>query len=67
VTRRGQTTTPAELRRKYGIDEGSALEIKDTGAGASFEEGTVDSGSRRDGKAVPERGLRRIGQDERGR
>jgi hypothetical protein len=37
------------------------------GAGASAEEGTVDNGSRRDGKAVPERDLRGIGQDERGR
>ena len=33
VTRRGQTTIPAEFRRKYGIDEGSMLEIEDTGRG----------------------------------
>jgi len=33
VTRRGQTTIPAEFRRKYGIDEGSVLEIEDTGRG----------------------------------
>jgi len=33
VTRRGQTTIPAEFRRRYGIDEGSVLEIEDTGRG----------------------------------
>jgi len=33
VTRRGQTTIPADLRRRYGIDEGSVLEIEDTGHG----------------------------------
>lgn len=29
VTRRGQTTIPAEIRRKYGIAEGTRLEIVD--------------------------------------
>ncbi|MEM2920754.1 MAG: AbrB/MazE/SpoVT family DNA-binding domain-containing protein [Candidatus Bathyarchaeia archaeon] len=29
VTRRGQTTIPAEIRRKYGIFEGTRLEILD--------------------------------------
>ncbi|NHV99281.1 MAG: AbrB/MazE/SpoVT family DNA-binding domain-containing protein [Thaumarchaeota archaeon] len=29
VTRRGQTTIPAEIRRKYGIVEGTRLEIFD--------------------------------------
>ena len=33
VTRRGQTTVPVEFRRKYGIEEGSVLEIEDTGRG----------------------------------
>ncbi len=33
VTRKGQTTIPVELRRKYGIDEGSRLEAVDTGRG----------------------------------
>ena len=33
VTRRGQTTIPVELRRKYGIEEGTSLEIEDTGRG----------------------------------
>jgi len=33
VTRRGQTTIPAEFRKKYGIDDGSTLEIEDTGRG----------------------------------
>jgi AbrB family looped-hinge helix DNA binding protein len=31
VTRRGQTTIPAEIRRKYGIVEGTRLEVVDEG------------------------------------
>lgn len=33
VTRKGQTTVPARLRRKYGISEGTRLEVEDTGKG----------------------------------
>jgi AbrB family looped-hinge helix DNA binding protein len=33
VTRRGQTTIPAEFRKKYAIEEGATLEIEDTGKG----------------------------------
>jgi len=33
VARRGQTIIPAEFRRKYGIKEGTTLEIEDTGQG----------------------------------
>jgi AbrB family looped-hinge helix DNA binding protein len=33
LTRRGQTTIPAEFRKRYGIEEGSVLEIEDTGRG----------------------------------
>ncbi len=33
VTRRGQTTIPAEFRKKYGIEEGTTLEVQDTGEG----------------------------------
>jgi AbrB family looped-hinge helix DNA binding protein len=33
VTRRGQTTIPAEFRKKYGIDEGTLLDVEDTGRG----------------------------------
>ncbi len=33
VTRRGQTTIPAEFRKKYRIEEGTTLEIEDTGEG----------------------------------
>jgi AbrB family looped-hinge helix DNA binding protein len=33
VTRKGQTTIPAELRRKYNIAEGSRLIVMDTGQG----------------------------------
>ncbi|MBO3769008.1 MAG: AbrB/MazE/SpoVT family DNA-binding domain-containing protein [Thermoproteota archaeon] len=33
VTRKGQTTIPAELRRKYNISEGSRLTVIDTDQG----------------------------------
>jgi len=33
VTRRGQTTIPSKLRKKYGIEDGTVLEIEDTGKG----------------------------------
>jgi len=33
VTRKGQTTIPVALRRKYGIEEGSRLEAIDAGSG----------------------------------
>jgi AbrB family looped-hinge helix DNA binding protein len=33
VTRRGQTTIPIQLRKKYGIEEGTPLEVEDTGSG----------------------------------
>ena len=33
VTRKGQTTIPVQLRRKYKIQEGSIIEAVDTGSG----------------------------------
>jgi len=33
VTRKGQTTVPARLRKKYGISEGTRLSVEDTGKG----------------------------------
>lgn len=33
MTRKGQTTIPIALRRRYGIEEGSRLEAVDTGSG----------------------------------
>ncbi|HXI39620.1 MAG TPA: AbrB/MazE/SpoVT family DNA-binding domain-containing protein [Bryobacteraceae bacterium] len=33
VTRRGQTVMPAELRRRYGVQAGTALEWIDTAKG----------------------------------
>jgi AbrB family looped-hinge helix DNA binding protein len=33
VTRKGQTTIPIRLRRKYGIREGTRLEVIDSGSG----------------------------------
>jgi AbrB family looped-hinge helix DNA binding protein len=36
VTRKGQTTIPAELRTKYHIEEGSRLDVIDAGNGIMF-------------------------------
>ena len=33
VTRKGQTTIPIRLREKYGIKEGTRLEVLDSGSG----------------------------------
>jgi AbrB family looped-hinge helix DNA binding protein len=33
VTRKGQTTIPARLRKKYEIREGTRLEVFDSGSG----------------------------------
>jgi AbrB family looped-hinge helix DNA binding protein len=33
VTRKGQTTIPVALRKKYKISEGSRLKVEDTGEG----------------------------------
>jgi AbrB family looped-hinge helix DNA binding protein len=33
VTRKGQTTIPIKLRRKYGIEEGTRLEVIDVEEG----------------------------------
>jgi len=43
VTRKGQTTLPARLRKKYGISEGTRLEVEDTGRGILFRkaQGTI--------------------------
>ncbi len=37
VTRKGQTTIPVKLRRKYKIEEGSKLEVIDTENGILFK------------------------------
>jgi AbrB family looped-hinge helix DNA binding protein len=37
VTRKGQTTIPAELRKKYRIEEGTRLEVIDTKEGILFK------------------------------
>lgn len=33
VTRKGQTTIPQQLREKYGLKEGTELDVIDTGEG----------------------------------
>ena len=44
VTRKGQTTIPAKLRMKYGIEEGTRLEVIETKEGILFKpkETTID-------------------------
>lgn len=44
VTRKGQTTIPAKIRRKYGIEEGTRLEVIETDEGILFKpiKSTVD-------------------------
>lgn len=44
VTRKGQTTIPAELRMKYKIEEGTRLQVIETGEGILFKpkKSTID-------------------------
>ncbi len=37
VTRKGQTTIPTSLRKKYRISEGTRLKVEDTGRGILFK------------------------------
>ena len=37
VTRKGQTTIPAQLRRKFKIEEGTRLEVIETEEGILFK------------------------------
>lgn len=37
ITRKGQTTVPVRLRKKYGIYEGTRLQVEDTGKGILFK------------------------------
>ena len=52
VTRKGQTTIPASLRKKYRISEGTRLKVEDTGKGILFRKvpntfELIGSGARR--------------------
>lgn len=44
VTRKGQTTIPAKLRRKYNIEEGTRLQVIETPEGILFkpQKSTID-------------------------
>lgn len=44
VTRKGQTTIPAKLRKKYKIEEGTRLQVIETSEGILFKpkESTID-------------------------
>jgi len=57
VTRKGQTTIPVDMRRKYKIEQGSRLEAIDTGSGILLKPGltTADlAGSGKNHASVPE-------------
>jgi len=56
VTRKGQTTIPAKLRRKYRIEEGSRLEVIDTEEGIllRLKKSTIDLASSGAKYATPE-------------
>jgi AbrB family looped-hinge helix DNA binding protein len=65
VTRKGQTTIPVEMRRKYSIEEGSRLEAIDTGDGILLrpQQTTADlagSGSKKAGVSEMKRLLDRM-------
>lgn len=55
VTQRGQTVIPAELRRRYHLNEGTQVEWLDTGAGLKVVPVSAD----------PIAALRGIGRGER--
>ncbi|MDV3278327.1 MAG: AbrB/MazE/SpoVT family DNA-binding domain-containing protein [Nitrososphaerales archaeon] len=55
VTRKGQTTIPAPLRAKYGIEEGTKLAVLDTGEGILLRRSrtTTDLAGSGSSKATP--------------
>jgi AbrB family looped-hinge helix DNA binding protein len=55
VTRKGQTTIPAKLRSKYGIEEGTRLTVVDSGGGILFKRApsTADLAGSGSSKASP--------------
>ncbi len=40
VTRKGQTTIPRQFREKYGLKEGTRLDVIDAGSGVLFKKVT---------------------------
>jgi AbrB family looped-hinge helix DNA binding protein len=62
VTRKGQTTIPAKLRAKYGIEEGTRLEVVDAGEGVLFKPKmtTVDLAGSGSKYATPKEMKRRL-------
>ena len=56
VTRKGQTTIPAKLRKKYKIQEGTRLEVIETHEGILFKpkKSTIDLAGSGAAHATPE-------------
>jgi len=67
VTRKGQTTIPAPLRAKYGIEEGTKLVVLDTGEGILLKRSrtTADLAGTGSPKATP-REMKRLLDELRG-
>ncbi len=59
IQRKGQLTIPIELRRKYGLEEGSVVDIIDEGDGIKIapREVVALDALERIGKALKERGI----------
>lgn len=59
IQRKGQLTIPIELRRKYGLEEGSVVDIIDEGNGIKIapREVVALDALKRIGKALKERGI----------
>ena len=69
VTRKGQTTIPAKLRKKYRIREGTRLEVIDSGSGILLKPkpSTVDlagSGSKHSNPQEMKRLLDRMREED---
>jgi AbrB family looped-hinge helix DNA binding protein len=56
VTRKGQTTIPAQLRKKYKIQQGTRLEVTETPEGILFKpkKSTIDLAGSGAKHATPE-------------
>jgi AbrB family looped-hinge helix DNA binding protein len=62
LTRKGQTTIPAELRKKFGLTEGSRLKVLETKDGILFKPcpSTIDLAGSGSSYASPEEMKKRL-------
>jgi len=69
ITRKGQTTIPIDLRKKYGLREGARLTVTDSGDGILFKPvpSTVDlagSGSKHSSPEAMKTALDRLRDED---